>query len=118
MPARPKRVHSLETVWIREFAKTYSPAEVGLTYSPQSLRDAGLDLIGVRNIFRRGHVTFANKLHGPGALWVIEGDNNEGERFCLTTIVITEQLAVDLQRVERVAMEVHAEEMNDGHDAA
>jgi hypothetical protein len=117
MPAQPKRVHNLETVWIHEFAKTYSPTEVGLTYSPQSLRDARLDLIGVRNILRRGHVTFADKLNGLGALWVIEGDNNEGERFHLTAIVITEEFAVDLKKVERVAMEVKAEEINDGHDA-
>jgi hypothetical protein len=116
MPPQPKRVCSLETVWIREFAKTYLPSEAGLTYSPQSLRVAGISLIGIRNVLRRGHVVFADKLDGPGARWIIEGDNNEGERFRLTVTVITEQLAVDLDKVEKLPVE--AEEKSDGHDAA
>ena len=118
MPPQPKRVCSLETVWIREFAKTYLPSEAGLTYSPQTLRDAGISLVGVRNVLRRGYVVFADKLDGPGARWVIEGDNNDGERFRLTATVITEQLAVDLKKVDRVAMQVTVKEKNDGHGAA
>ena len=118
MPPQPKNVCSLETVWIREFAKTYSPAEVGLSYPPQRLREAGISLIGIRNVFRRGYVVFADKLDGLGARWVIDGENNEGENFRIVADVITEQMAVDLKRVERVAMQVKSEEINDGHDAA
>jgi hypothetical protein len=118
MPPRPKRVCSLETVWIREFAKTYLPSEAGLSYSPQSLREAGISLIGIRNILRRGYVVFADKLNGPGARWIIEGDNNDGEKFRLTVTVITEQLAVDLDKVEKLAVPVEVEEKSDGHDAA
>ena len=116
MPPQPKRVCSLETVWIRQFAKTYLPSEAGLTYSPQSLRDAGISLIGIRNVLRRANVVFADKLDGPGARWIIEGDNNDGEKFRLTVTVISEQLAVDLMKVERVPVQV--EEKSDGHGAA
>jgi hypothetical protein len=118
MGPQPKRVCSLETVWIREFAKTYMPSEAGLTYSPQNLRDAGISVIGIRNVLRRAHVVFADKLDGPGARWVIEGDNNDGERFRLTATVITEQLAVDLSKVEKLSVPVKVEEKSDGHDAA
>lgn len=118
MPPRLKHVCGLETVWIREFAKTYLPTEAGLTYSPQSLREAGISLIGIRNVLRRGHVVFADKLDEPGARWIIEGDNNDGDRYRLTANVITEQLAVDLRRVEKLAVSVKVEERNDGHGAA
>jgi hypothetical protein len=118
MPPQSKRVLSLETIWIREFAKTYLPSEAGLTYAPQVLRDAGISLIGIRNILRRGRVVFADKLNGPGARWVIEGDNNDGERFRLTATVITEQLSVDTNKVDRVTLQVQVKERNDGHGAA
>lgn len=118
MPALPKRVLKLETVWIQGFANTYLPSEAGLIYSPQCLRDAGISLIGIRNVLRRGYVVFSDKLDGPGARWVIEGDNNEGERFRLTATVITEQLSVDIRKVERVAIQVKVEDINNDHGAA
>jgi len=118
MLPQPERVCSLETVWIREFASMYLPSETGLSYAPQSLRDAGISLLDVRNICRRGYVVFADKLNGPGAVWVIEGDNNDGESFRLTVTVITEQLAVDLNKVERLTGSVSLEEKRDGHGTA
>jgi hypothetical protein len=118
MPPKPKAVCHIETVWIREFARTYLPSEAGLTYAPQHLRDARISLVGIRNVMREGHVVFAAKLDGPGALWVIEDDNNDEEMFRLTVKVITEQLDVNLQKVERVQAQVRAEEHDDGHDAA
>lgn len=118
MPPQAKTVCELETVWIREFARTYLPSEVGLTYTPQKLRDAGLSLVGVRNVMRAGYVVFADKLNGPGASWVVEGDNNDGETFRLTVKVITEQLDVEVQKVERVKARVSAEEQSNGDDAA
>lgn len=119
MSPTPKRVCRIETVWIREFARTYLPSEAGLTFAPQRLRNAGISLVGVTNVMRGGYVTSADKLDGPGAVWVIEGDNNDGENFRLTVRVITEQLDVDLRVIERVQAPLGgAKEQNDGHNAA
>lgn len=101
MTPKLKRVCDIETTWLREFAKTYLPSEVGLTYAPERLRAAGISLVGIRNVMREGTVVFADKLDGPGAIWVIEGENNDGEKFRLTARVCTEQLDVDLQNIER-----------------
>lgn len=114
MPLQPKRAFPHETSWIQEFAKTYLPSEAGFSYSPEHLRSAGISLVGLRNVLRRGHVTQVNNLNRPGALWIVEGDNNDGERFRLTVIVISESIAVSLVRGERV--QVQGEE--NGHDAA
>src|SRR4051812_13786782 len=114
MPPQPKRAFRHETTWIREYAKTYLPNEVGFSYEPQDLRDAGISIIGIRNIFRRGRVVYRNKLEGPGAVWIIEGDNNDEERFRLTVVVISESIAVSLMRAERV----NERKVEDNNDAA
>jgi hypothetical protein len=113
MPPQLKRVCDVETTWIREYAKTYLPSEAGFSFSADHLREVGLTLIGIRNIFRRGYVTFSDKLDGPGAVWIVEGNDNGGDRFRLTVTVISESLAVDLVRAERVSVEE-----NDNDDAA
>lgn len=118
MPPQPKRVCELETVWIREFARTYLPSEAGFTCAPERLRQAGLTLIGVKNVFRRGHVVFADKLDEPGALWIIEGNDNDGVRFRITVKVETERQAVDLQKVEKMPANDQVEEKSDGYGAA
>lgn len=111
MPPQPKRVLKTETVWIREYARTYLPCEAGFSFSAARLRTVGLSLIGVTAIFRTGHVVFADKRDEPGAIWVIEGNDENGIGFRMTTSVITEVLAVDLVRVERITEE-------NGDDAA
>jgi len=119
MPPLPKHVCDIETVWIREFARTYLPSEAGLTFAPQRLRDAGVSLVGITNVMRDGYVVSADKLDGPGAIWVVEGSNNDGEWFRLTVRVITEQLDVDLRKIERVhAPPGGAKERTDDHNAA
>ena len=115
MPPQLERVFAHETAWIREYAKTYLPNEAGFSYSPDDLFRAGTSIIGIRNVLRRGYVVFANKLDCPGARWVIDGENNDGESFRLTLTVITESIAVSLQKVERV---VRLEKREDGNDAA
>jgi hypothetical protein len=72
-----------------------------------------LSLLGVTMIFRNGYVVFADKLDDPGAIWVVEGSDENSVSFQLTVIVVTETLAVDLVRVERLL-----EENGDDNDAA
>ena len=52
-------------------------------------------------IFRNGYVVFADKRDEPGAIWVVEGEDENLVSFRLTVTVVTEMLAVDLVRVER-----------------
>jgi hypothetical protein len=103
MPPQPKHVLKIETVWIREYAKTYLPCEAGFSFRATRLREARLSLLGVIMIFRSGYVIFADKLDDPGAIWVVEGDDENSVRFRLTITVVTETLAVDLLKVERLS---------------
>ncbi len=109
---RPPRVLRLETTWIREYARTYLPSEAGFSYSAAHVRQVGLDLVKIRNILRSGYVVRADKLDDPGALWVVEGDDNDGNTFRLTLTVISETLAVSLMKAERTQV------VEDGDDAA
>jgi hypothetical protein len=113
MPPLPKDVLKIETVWIREYARTYLPCEAGFTFPAARLREAGLSLLGVTMIFRNGNVVFADKLDVPGAIWVVEGSDENLVSFRLTVTVVTTTLAVDLVRAERLL-----EENGDVDDAA
>src|SRR5260370_29686386 len=110
MLIQPKRVFGIETTWIREYAKTYLPNEAGFSYSEEHLRKIGLNLIVIRNILRRGHVVYADKLDDPGALWIVEGDDNEDNKYRLTLTVISEILGVSLVKAERVQVEENGDE--------
>lgn len=113
MPPQPKDVLQIETVWLREYAKTYLPCEAGFSFPASRLRDARLSLMGVIAIFRRGYVVFADKRDNPGAIWIVEGCDENEVSFRLTVTVITETLAVDLVRIERIS-----EDDGNGNDAA
>ncbi|HLK80166.1 MAG TPA: hypothetical protein VKT99_01545 [Xanthobacteraceae bacterium] len=102
MSPQPKQEFVVETTWIREYAKTYLPSEAGFSYSAEHLRKMGLNLIAIRNVLRKGYVVYANKLDSPGALWIVEGDDNEGIKYRVTLTVISEILGVSLVKVERV----------------
>jgi hypothetical protein len=102
MSPQPKQVLMTETIWIQEYAKTYLPTEAGFSYSPEHLRQTGLDLVAIRNVLRSGYVVYADKLDDPGALWIVESDDNEGTRCRVTLTVISEILGVSLMKVERV----------------
>lgn len=101
MPPQPKDVLKIETVWIREYARTYLPCEAGFSFPAARLREARLSLLGIIMIFRNGYVVFADKRDEPGAIWVVEGEDENLVSFRLTVTVVTEMLAVDLVRVER-----------------
>ena len=77
----------------------------GIFIPATRLREARLSLLGVTMIFRNGYVVFADKREEPGAIWVVEGDDENLVRFRLTVAVVTETLAVDLVRVEKLVEE-------------
>ena len=110
MAAAPKRVLDIETVWIRQYARAYLPHETGFSFSAEMLRREGVTLIDVRNVFRKGVVTYANKLDDPGAIWVVEGEDVDGRQLRITVIVVSEILEVRLRKVERVVAEVKVQE--------
>lgn len=105
MPPQPKDVLRIETVWLREYARTYLPCEAGFSFPAARLRAAQLSLLGVTMIFHNGIVVFADKRDEPGAIWVVEGSDENSVPFRLTVAVVTATLAVDLVRVERLLEE-------------
>lgn len=94
----------LETTWIREYARTYRPSEGGFSFCAQDLREAGLSLVALRQVLRHGYVVLADKLDGPGAVWIVEGKDNEENQYRLTIKVISEELDVTLRKVERLGV--------------
>lgn len=121
MPPQPKRVLSMATTWIREYAQTYLPSEAGFSFSPDDLRAASVSLVTIRHVLRHGHVVHVSKLDEPGAIWIIEGQDNDGNGYRMTVKVVSEMLDVTLRKVERLK-KVEKENLDvkkdDGHDAA
>lgn len=101
MVARPKIELSLTTVWLREYARTYMPADAMFDFAPDDLRRAGLSLIDVRNLFRTGVVTYEDKLEGPGGLWVVEGRDCDSVAFIAAIEVYSDSYFVKLLSIER-----------------
>lgn len=100
MGAKPKHALEFESEWVREYARDYRPSEVAFEFAPSLLRRAGIDLVQIRNAFRDGWVVFADKLDGPGALWIVDGDDGDGRILRLTLVVETQIMRVRLRDVE------------------
>lgn len=100
-PQKPARVLRIETTWIREYARTYLPTEAGFSFPDDDLRVSGITLIALRHVFSEGYVTRSEKLNGPGAIWTVEGQDNEGDWYEVTIKVISEQMDVTLINAER-----------------
>ncbi len=107
------RAFQLETEWIRCFAKFYMPTEAGFSHEPNNLRVQGVSLINIRHVFRNGIVVFDDKLDGPGAIWVVEGQDQDERYLCLELYVVSEIQSVTLRNVEVVEPQV-----DNGDDAA
>ena len=97
---KPKRVLRLETEWIRAYATTYMPTESGFSYAPSALRAIDVSLVNVRHVFRNGTVVFADKLNEPGAVWIVEGRDQDERWLRLELCVISEMQSVALRDVE------------------
>jgi hypothetical protein len=98
-PTRPQEAFSLETDWIREYARSYLPSELAFSYPPNALRRVSVTLIDIRNVLRAGTVTYSDKLDGPGAIWLVEGTDTEDRQITVKLHVISERLSVALMDV-------------------
>jgi hypothetical protein len=105
MPPQRKAKYAIETQWIRDFARTYFLSEAGLSFAPERLRQIRLSLVSVRNVLRKGRVICSEKLDGPSALWIVDGKDNDDERYHVVLKVVSEALEVDLMEVEKVKLE-------------
>ena len=94
--------HVVETEWIRAYARTYIVSETPFSYCPQKLREIGVTLVDIRNICRRGRVVYANKLDGPGALWIVEGADMDERKIRWVIVVVSEEISVSLRSVELI----------------
>ena len=95
-PIKPARALRIETTWIRNYARTYFPTEAGFSFCDDDLRRWGITLIELRHVFSHGYVTSSEKLNKPGAIWIVEGPDNEGAWYCVTIKVISQQMDVTL----------------------
>src|SRR5260370_6169239 len=117
MKAARRKVQKSETEWLRAYAEAYEPTETGFAFPAERLREISASLVDIRVALRRCEVIYADKLDGPGALWIAEGPIDEQDRLRLSLIVVSETLDVRLREIERFRVEVNLGE--DGpNDAA
>src|SRR5882724_2964686 len=102
MSAKTKTGLNLETVWLREYARTYQPTEAGFWFSPELLREKNTTLLDVRHAFSVGNVMLSDKLDGPGARWTVIGEDCDGRLLLMTVIVVSAELSVSLESLERL----------------
>jgi hypothetical protein len=103
----------IETEWIRSYARVYLPTEAGFSFSPEMLRDRDISIIKIRYLLKNGEVVYADKLDDPGALWIVVGEDQDGVRYELELVVVSETQSVTLRNVIR-----DADSKEDGNDAA
>lgn len=92
----------LETMWLREYATTYLPSEAGFSYQPEMFRQEHISIVDIRNVFRTGVVSYADKLDDPGAIWIVYGEDGDGEIIVAEILVISEALDVTVRKAKRV----------------
>jgi hypothetical protein len=102
MVVKPERQFAFETDWIHAYASNWLPTEAPFRHTPAMFRREKISILDIRNVFRNGVVTYDEKLDGPGALWIIEGDDGDGNLILAEIVVISEELDVTVRRVERV----------------
>lgn len=95
----------IETNWLRAYARTYLPCEDALEYSPEAFRQADVDLLQFACLLRRGRVVFADKLDGPGAVWIVEGQDCDDNELRATLLVQTQEMSIRVHDVERLQRE-------------
>ncbi|MGJ0508396.1 MAG: hypothetical protein ACR652_14995 [Methylocystis sp.] len=93
---------SIETEWLREYASAYLPCEGGFKFTPEMFRREAVSIVDIRNVFRHGVVTYADKLDEPGALWIVRGYDGDGGYIVAEIVVVSETYDVDVRNVKRV----------------
>jgi len=102
MQAKVERACPLETEWIHEYAEAYMFGDCGIEFMPAAFAREGITLVDIRNVFRNGDVTYADKLDGPGAVWLVEGDDGDGGYIVAEIVVVSETLSVKVEKATRI----------------
>lgn len=100
--SKPKLAFSLETEWIRGYAKSYLPNEAGFSFPPRMLRERNISIIQIRHALRHGAVVYADKLDEPGAEWIVVGKDQDGNELRFNLVVVSEAHKVTMRDVTRI----------------
>ena len=111
MAGRQLEPLTIATDWLHGFAQTCLPSDASFEFSPDDLRRQEISLLDVRHLFRTGTVVWADKLEGPGGLWLVEGYDLEGRELSATIVVVSESIVVRLLDINLVGE-------SNGNDAA
>ena len=88
------------TDWIRWYAQTCIPTDASFEYSEHYLIQHGFTLLDVLHLFRAGTVTSADKLEGPGGIWVVEGFDTDDRLVTAVILVFYASSIVRLHSIE------------------
>lgn len=92
----------IETEWLRGYAQTYLPCDAALVFSPEELRQKGVDVLDLICLFGGGTVVFADKSDGPGAIWWVDGFDCDGNPLSADLIVETQEISIRVLKVRRL----------------
>ena len=93
---------STETQWLREYACTYLPCDGAFQYAPEMLRRRGVYLIDLICLFRSAFVVSADKIDSHWAVWIVEGEDCDGNELRAELLVHTQEMRLKLEDVERL----------------
>lgn len=102
MSAKVKLDFSFQTDWTRAYASDWYPSEAPFKHSPDMFRREGVSVVELRNVFRFGEVTYDEKCDGPGATWIVEGDDGDGNTIVAEIVVISDAVDVTVRSVKKV----------------
>lgn len=109
MAAKIKRSARIETVWLRQWARSYQPSEAGFWFPNDPCLDCPT-LIDIRHAFKVGTVLSSERLSSTTARWKVLGEDSDGNLLMISIIVIVEELLVSLEHVERIQEAAKQEE--------
>lgn len=102
MASRSKSASDIATGWLRGYAETYLPADAMFDFCADDLRRENVTLVDIKCLFRKGDVTFTDKLDAWGAIWMVVGPDVDGNTLVAEIHVHTDTNMVKLQSVERL----------------
>lgn len=89
----------IETQFLRGWAATYYAEVSWDTEAEETMREARMPLVVVRQVLLSGRVVFSEKSDADGADWEVIGSTCDGDRLRLALIVHCDQYRVRIRRV-------------------
>lgn len=93
---------SIETEWLREYAKTELPTDALVELNSSALRRANITLVDLRCFFRSGLVVRSDKTTCEGSTWLVDGTDCDGQAMRATMFVHTQEFVVKIVTIERI----------------